>query len=72
MINYDINSWSPLSIEHVLCMLYISVLCMHIGAYVGADKAGSKRIQPPWQPPSGSVNVGLQIFNSLTRKKVRR
>jgi len=38
----------------------------------GADKAGSKRTQPPWQPPSGSVNVGLQIFNSLTRKKVSK
>jgi len=37
---------------------------------IGADKAGSRRTQPTWQPPSGSVDVGLQIFNSLTRKKV--
>jgi len=38
--------------------------------YFDAGKAGTRRIQPPWQPPSGSVDVGLQIFNSLTRKKV--
>jgi hypothetical protein len=29
-----------------------------------------KRTQPPWQPPSGTVDVGLKMFNSLTRKKV--
>jgi len=45
---------------------------VHVYRYCGADKAGSKRTQPPWQPPSGSVDVGLQIFNSLTRKKVDR
>jgi len=38
--------------------------------YFTVDKSGSKRTQPPWQPSSGSVDVGLQIFNSLTRKKV--
>jgi len=41
-------------------------------AVCGADKAGAKRTQPPWEPPSGSVDVGLQIFNSLTRRKVSR
>lgn len=33
--------------------------------------APGRRVQPPWQPPEGSVNVGLQVYNSLTRKKVR-
>ena len=30
---------------------------------------GSKRGQPVWQAPDGSVDVGLKLFNSLTRKK---
>ena len=35
-----------------------------------ADKT-AKRAQPQWQPPSGSgADVGLKLFNSLTRKKV--
>lgn len=36
-----------------------------------ADKAAAsgRRVQPLWQLPEGSVNVGLQVYNSLTRKK---
>lgn len=34
--------------------------------YHGDD---SRRRQPPWQPPIGGVDVGLKLYNSLTRKK---
>ena len=36
-----------------------------------SDKlVSNKRGQSPWQVPKGSVDVGLKLYNSLTRKKV--
>ncbi|KAK2181284.1 hypothetical protein NP493_402g01035 [Ridgeia piscesae] len=29
-----------------------------------------KRAQPQWQPPEGKFDVGLKLYNSLTRQKV--
>ena len=40
-----------------------------ISSCVLARGMSSKRVQPPWSPPSNPDRPVLKLFNSLTRKK---
>lgn len=53
-------------------MIWSACNVLKVRSFGFSDKTASgRRVQPSWQPPEGSVNVGLQVYNSLTRKKVR-
>ena len=36
---------------------------------MSGNQGSTRRVQPPWHPPTGGVVTGLKLFNSLTRKK---